>query len=264
MLNCSDVIRIATFNIWNHESFWFERLEAICEEVRNISQHILAIQEVGSCAKYELKKNVAQYIADQSGYPVCVFKEYPDSPDEGLAFLSKVPILAEEAIWETDIEESNYCAIRIMLKYKEYKLGITNVHLNWKSSKVRKEQLDTVNNWIKNRGSGYELLCGDFNDEPHSGVHQYLISNQWIDVAQLKENQDNILAQPTLDYGKNTNLIGDEKQEERYDWILIQEKDSFESLNIENVSVFGDLALTSSHVFPSDHYGVFIDLKFDK
>ena len=57
-------------------------------------------------------------------------------------------------------------------------------------SKVRKEQLDTVNNWIKNRGSGYELLCGDFNDEPHSGVHQYLISNQWIDVAQLKENQD--------------------------------------------------------------------------
>ncbi|MED1057908.1 hypothetical protein P4T67_15910 [Bacillus mycoides] len=86
MLNCSDVIRIATFNIWNHESFWFDRLEAICEEVRNISPHILALQEVGSCAKYELKKNVAQYIADQSGYPVCVFKEYPDSPDEGLAF----------------------------------------------------------------------------------------------------------------------------------------------------------------------------------
>lgn len=257
-------MRIATLNIWNHQTLWSERLGAICEEVQNVAPHILALQEVRSCVTYGPKKNVAQYIADQTGYPVCVFKEYPDSPDEGLVFLSKIPILAEEAIWETGIEESNYCAIRIMLKYKEYKLGITNVHLNWKSSKVRKEQMNTVNNWIKNRGSGYELLCGDFNDDPHSGVHQYLISNQWIDVAQFKENQDNIRAQPTLDYGKNTNLIGDEKQGGRYDWILIQEKDSFESLNIENVSVFGDLALTSSHVFPSDHYGVFMDLKFDK
>jgi exonuclease III len=104
-------MRIATLNIWNHQTLWSERLEAICEEVQNVAPHILALQEVRSCVTYGPKKNVAQYIADQSGYPVCVFKEYPDSPDEGLAFLSKVPILAEEAIWETDIEESNYCAI---------------------------------------------------------------------------------------------------------------------------------------------------------
>ncbi|MGH0943243.1 endonuclease/exonuclease/phosphatase family protein [Bacillus mycoides] len=257
-------MRIATLNIWNHQTLWSERLEVICEEVQNVAPHILALQEVRSCVTYGPKKNVAQYIADQTGYPVCVFKEYPDSPDEGLAFLSKIPILAEEAIWETGIEESNYCAIRIMLKYKEYKLGITNVHLNWKSSKVRKEQMNTVNNWIKNKGSGYELLCGDFNDDPHSGVHQYLISNQWIDVAQFKENQDNIRAQPTLDYGKNTNLIGDEKQGGRYDWVMIQENDAFEFQNIENISIFADSVLTSSCIFPSDHYGVFVDLKFDK
>ncbi|EJS68249.1 hypothetical protein ICU_02846 [Bacillus cereus BAG2X1-1] len=110
------MMRVATFNIWNHESFWVERLEAICEEVRNISPHILALQEVRSCVTYESKKNVAQYIADQTGYPFCIFKAYPDSPDEGLAFLSKIPIEAEEAIWETDIEESNYCALRIRFK----------------------------------------------------------------------------------------------------------------------------------------------------
>ncbi|MBE7120065.1 hypothetical protein [Bacillus cereus] len=112
MLKSSDMMRIATFNIWNHESFWGERLEAICEEVRNISPHILA--------------------------------------------------------------------------------------------------------------------------------------------------------QPTLDYGKNTNLIGDEKQGERYDWVMIQENDAFEFPNIENVSIFADSALTSSCVFPGDHYGVFVDLKFEK
>ncbi|WP_242213179.1 endonuclease/exonuclease/phosphatase family protein [Bacillus cereus group sp. BfR-BA-01383] len=264
MLKSSDMIRIATFNIWNHESFWVERLEAICEEVRNISPHILALQEVRSCVTYESKKNVAQYIADQTGYPFCIFKEYPDSPDEGLAFLSKTPILAEEAIWETDIEESDYCAIRIMFKYKGYKFGITNIHLNWKSSRIRQEQMNTVNNWIKNSVSDYELLCGDFNDDPYSMVHQYLISKHWIDVAQFKEDQENMIAQPTLDYKKNPNLKGDVKQEKRYDWIMIQENDSFEIPTIEKVSILGDTSLTSFGVFPSDHYGVFADLKFDK
>ncbi|MGE6598124.1 endonuclease/exonuclease/phosphatase family protein [Bacillus proteolyticus] len=267
MLKSSDIMKIATFNIWNHETLWSERLEAICEEVQNIAPHILAIQEVRSCINNKGKKtNVAQYIAEQVNYPFCIFKEYPDSPDEGLAFLSKVPILIEEAIWETDTKEANYCAIRITFKYRDCKLGITNVHLNWKSIMIRKEQISTVHNWIKSKSknSTYEVLCGDFNANPDSSVYQYLVDNQWIDVAQFKEEHDCTLAQPTLDYGKNTNLIGNVKKEERYDWILIQENDSFESLNIENVSVFGDSALTSSHVFPSDHYGVFVDLKFDE
>ncbi|HFK1763397.1 hypothetical protein AT258_00495 [Bacillus wiedmannii] len=258
MLKGSDLLRIATFNIWNHDSLWFERLEAICEEIRTISPHILALQEVRSCVTYGSEKNVAQYIADQIDYPFCIFKGYPDSPDEGLAFLSKSPILAAEAIWETDIEESNYCAIRIVLKYKGYKLGLTNVHLNWKSSRIRQEQINTVNNLINNSVSDYELLCGDFNDDEDSRVHEYLISNHWIDVAQLKE------VQPTLDYRKNTNLRGEVKKEKRYDWIMIKENDILRFPIIENVSIFGDSALTSSGVFPSDHYGVFVDLKCNK
>ncbi|SCC13856.1 Endonuclease/Exonuclease/phosphatase family protein [Bacillus mobilis] len=254
----SDLLRIATFNIWNNDNLWLERLEAICEEIRSISPHILALQEVRSCVNLNSKKNVAQYIADQIGYPFCIFKEYPDSPDEGLAFLSKTPIIAEEAIWETDIKESNYCAIRIMFTYKDCKFGVTNVHLNWKSNRLRKEQMNAVNNWITNRVSDYELLCGDFNDDPHSRVHQYLINNHWIDVAQLKE------VQPTLEYRKNPNLRGEIKKDKRYDWIMIQENAPMRFPIIENVSIFGNSSLTSSGVFPSDHYGVFVDLKFDK
>ncbi|WP_431830515.1 endonuclease/exonuclease/phosphatase family protein [Bacillus anthracis] len=264
MLKGSDILRIATFNIWNHESLWFERLEAICEEIRSISPHILALQEVRSSVNLNSKKNVAQYIAGQIGYPFCIFKEYPDSPDEGLAFLSKIPIIAEEAIWETDIEESNYCAIRITFTYKGCKFGVTNVHLNWKSSRIRQEQMNTVNNWIENRASDYELLCGDFNDDPFSMVHQYLIRKHWIDVAQFKEIEENMIAQPTLDYRKNPNVKDDVKQEKRYDWIMIQENAAFEFPTIENVSIFGDSALTSTGMFPSDHYGVFVDLKFNE
>ncbi|WP_376751131.1 endonuclease/exonuclease/phosphatase family protein [Bacillus luti] len=140
-------------------------------EIRSISPHILALQEVRSSVNLKSKENVVQYIANQTGYPFYLFKEYPDSPDEGLVFFSKIPIIAEEAIWETNIEEPNYCAIRILFKYKGYKFGVTNVHLNWKSSRIRQEQMNAVNNWIKNRASDYELLCGDFNDDPYSMVY---------------------------------------------------------------------------------------------
>lgn len=30
-------MRIATLNIWNHQTLWSERLEAICEEVQNVA-----------------------------------------------------------------------------------------------------------------------------------------------------------------------------------------------------------------------------------
>ncbi|ANC19237.1 hypothetical protein P4G78_03045 [Bacillus cereus] len=82
MLKDSDLLRIATFNIWNHDSLWLERLEAICEEIRIISPHILALQEVRSCVNLNSKKNVAQYIAGQIEYPFCIFKEYPDLMNE--------------------------------------------------------------------------------------------------------------------------------------------------------------------------------------
>ena len=82
MLKDSDLLRSATFNIWNHDSLWLERSEAICEEIRTISPHILALQEVRSCVNLNSKKNVAQYIAGQIGYPFCIFKEYPDLMNE--------------------------------------------------------------------------------------------------------------------------------------------------------------------------------------
>ncbi len=45
---------------------------------------------------------------------------------------------------------------------------------------------------------------------------------------------------------------------------MIQENAAFEFPTIENVSIFGDSVLTSTGVFPSDHYSVFVELKFNE
>ncbi|ENQ3106379.1 Metal-dependent hydrolase, endonuclease/exonuclease/phosphatase family [Bacillus sp. 491mf] len=257
-------MRIATFNIWNNQTLWGERLAAICEVIKNVNPEVLAIQEVRSTIDGEKGINVAQYIANQTGYPFCIFKEYPDSPDEGLAFLSKVPICTEDVIWNKNTKESNYCAIRITFKYGNYEFGITNVHLNWKSTFIRNEQIRAVHDWIftENKARTCEILCGDFNDDPYSSIHQYLTDNQWIDVAQFKEEHNDIKPQPTLDFINNLNIKNESslKLQARYDWILINKNNKLNISSIDNVEVFGDYPVTKEAILPSDHYGVLMDI----
>ncbi|MED1093915.1 endonuclease/exonuclease/phosphatase family protein [Bacillus paramycoides] len=260
-------MRIATFNIWNNQTLWFERLDAICEEVKNINPEILAIQEVRTYIDGKKGISVAQHIANKTGFPFCIFKEYPDCPDEGLAFLSKFPIYTEDAIWHKNTKESNYCAIRITFKYGDYEFGITNVHLNWRSPIIREEQIRSVHNWIfkENKAKPYEILCGDFNDDPHSSIHQYLTNNLWLDVAQFKEEQNYIKAQPTLDYINNLNIKNESnlKIQARYDWILIKKNNNLNFPPINKVEVFGNIPVTKAKVLPSDHYGVLMEITID-
>ncbi|PGZ15467.1 endonuclease/exonuclease/phosphatase family protein [Bacillus cereus] len=252
-------MRIATFNIWNKQTLWKERLRAICEEVRTINADILALQEVRTQIDAEKNINLAQFIANQTNYPYCIFENYPDSPDEGLAFLSKIPISKKSVIWDANIEETNYCAIRITFQYKRFEFGVTNVHLNWRSYEIREQQMKAVHDWIleENINRQYEILCGDFNDNPESSIHHFLTHHDWLDIAQFKEKQCNMKVQPTLDF-KNNPYLHNSEIPSRYDWILLK---TYKLLNLQirNVKIFGNKPTTRAQIVPSDHYGVFVE-----
>jgi maltose 6'-phosphate phosphatase len=254
-------LKIATFNIWNKQVDWDLRIDAICEEINRVSPDIIALQEVKSFLEEENISNTAQQIANRIEYPFCVFREYPDSPDEGLAFLCKVPIVQVEAIWDTENDESNYCALRIVIEYGKTVYGITNVHLNWRSAEIRLKQTKAISKWISNSTNPIEILCGDFNDIPYSNIHRYLREGAWVDVAEYHEKTNNVMAKPTLDYKSNQYL---KKQNSpidqlRYDWIFVKEKENLLS-NLRNVDVFANSPSISSRVFPSDHYGVLMQI----
>lgn len=243
-------MRIATYNIWNHKTLWRERIAAICQEVKRIDADVVVLQEVRS---YE-QGSVAHDIAEATGYPFCVFHPYPDSLDEGLAFLSKVPFGSVEAIWESDVEESNFCAIRVTLEWGGHEWGITNVHLNWRSSSIRERQMAAVQEWLSQGcQKSVELLCGDFNDHPQSAIYQDLSDARWLDVTTFVEEEP----RATLDVKHNPYLQSSHlEQPARYDWILFRSE--WSELEVQHIDVFGDVR-TSTDVIPSDHYGVVAD-----
>jgi endonuclease/exonuclease/phosphatase family metal-dependent hydrolase len=248
--------------VWNKQTLWTDRLKAICEEVKKVDANIISLQEVKTFSDGKGSLNVAQYIANHTGFPFCIFKAYPDSPDEGLAFLSKIPVSDVDAIWDTKTTESNYCAIRISFKYNNSDYGITNVHLNWRTTEIREEQIHSVNTWIAQNTKPYEILCGDFNDYPNSTIHNYLKDNMWLDLAMYNEEKNGIEAQSTFDYFTNPHLKNETnlKTRFRYDWILIKKLESLTLPIINSVEVFGNMPVTQAHMIPSDHYGVVIEI----
>lgn len=249
-------MRIATFNIWNKPISWFERIESICSTVKAVHADVIALQEVKAHLVGEQGIDVANHIANETDYSFCAFHAYPDSPDEGLAVLSNIPLDTIALIWDQEIEESNYCAMRVTFQVEGHTFGLTNVHLNWRSPDIREAQVRTVHEWI-GEGERYELLCGDFNDDPQSEIYRYLTEHCWVDVATHHKGGD----KPTLDYVHNPYLNQGPslKPALRYDWIFLRQ--NVEDIPfISNVDLFGNTVVTSTGVLPSDHYGVVLDL----
>ena len=62
----------------------------------------------------------------------------------------------------------------------------------WRNGEIRKEQLSAVNKWIasKKNCDKYEVMCGDFNDDPHANAHNFLMNSGWQDVVELSSKKD--------------------------------------------------------------------------
>lgn len=254
-------MRIATYNIWNSDTFFKERIEVVCKAIKKVDADVVCLQEV----RKEESRNIADIIANNTGYQFFVFREYPDCPDEGLAIMSKLQLFHAAPIWETDTTISNYCALRVNINYNGTLIGITNVHLNWRGEEIRKEQLNAVNNWIisENHCEKYEIMCGDFNDVPQSSIHDLVKEYGWQDVVDLT-GEKNEKYYATFDLVDNHYLKEDTRPKEklRFDWILINSLSKEGQFALDTVNVFGNEQSVST-IFPSDHYGLYADLQLD-
>jgi endonuclease/exonuclease/phosphatase family metal-dependent hydrolase len=250
-------LKIATYNIWNNDFLFRERITAICEAIYKVQADVICLQEVRNDKIIDIVKTIAEY----ANYPFFTFQAYPDCTDEGLAILSKFELYKVESIWKTNTDVTNYCAIRTLIDYNERYIGITNLHLNWRSEEVRLKQLKEVDSWINlNSDSTYlEIMCGDFNDVPNSNVYEFLINSGWKNTLKFPENKNNTY---TFDLVNNPYLKDDVRPKERllFDWILAKESYDDMKINIKKCNIFGDKYL-KSNLIPSDHYGIYVEIE---
>ncbi|MNN25983.1 Endonuclease/Exonuclease/phosphatase family protein [compost metagenome] len=247
-------MKIATYNIWNNDFLFKERIEAICNEINEVQADIICLQEVRNDKQMDIIKTIADY----ANYPFYIFKVYPDCIDEGLAILSKFELNDVKCVWETNTDISNYCAIRVLVNNDGKYIGITNLHLNWRSEDIRLEQLKEVNNWINIncKSNCNEIMCGDFNDVPSSSIYKFLTESGWYDA--LKSYQDKKTETLcSFDLVDNPYLKNDVRPKEKllYDWIMVNNS----NVTVKKCNVFGHQKL-KSNVVASDHYGIYIEI----
>ncbi|WP_249226456.1 endonuclease/exonuclease/phosphatase family protein [Alicyclobacillus mengziensis] len=168
-------------------------MKAIRLALEEIDADIVALQEVWS----DGNSSVVEQVGVKSGYRYMEFRQYPDDPKEGLAFLSKHPIESVSAIWAT--VSAQQMAIRAVFLIGEVRLAATNVHLDWRSILSREQEVVALDRLLTDQYSEdtYEVLCGDFNSLSESRIHRFLTGRQslgnrttlWTDIAEYYANR---------------------------------------------------------------------------
>lgn len=256
-------MRILTYNLWNHDKNFSERLELTCELIKANLVDILALQEVRD-------KGVVNYIKSQCGFAYAFWKKYDDC-DEGLAVLSQFPIIKKESNWDGDIDTQNCGIMRTVIDANGVKLGINNLHLDYKSALNREIEIVKFVKRIEEEPCKYEILLGDFNSSPNSSIYRYLSGQQslenhatsWIDLSESDALRKNKQSEITVDFINNPRWDEDVVLDipSRYDWILLNNPYPNKCPKLNCVEVIGKTR--TKGITASDHYGVISDLEFE-
>jgi endonuclease/exonuclease/phosphatase family metal-dependent hydrolase len=256
-------MKVVTYNIWNSDSYFKIRLEQLCKVLINCNADIIGLQEVRN-------EEVVDYIKNQCQYKYSLWKKYCDE-NEGLAILSRYPIIFAETNWESGRNVHNSFVLRVEINYKNKKIGITNLHLDYESVLNRENEIVETDRMIERyENSDYELLLGDFNSYPESSVYRYLTGQQslnnhatnWHDLHKIYASKIGIKPKVTLDFFNNPRWDNQNVIEipGRFDYIMLKSPYPKENPILNSVHIIGDQR--ELQVTPSDHYAVVCDIDF--
>jgi endonuclease/exonuclease/phosphatase family metal-dependent hydrolase len=273
------MLRIATYNIWNAKTHWPRRLAAIAEELVRLDADVVALQEAPVRASVGLP--LAAYLRERTGYPHLLYLPYPGPADkrewpEGLAFLSKHPLTRMRANWAGGEPTENSWGARVEVRWQERRLGITNVHLDWRHADSRERHIvkivrDLIDARTADAGpDDLDVLCGDFNDDGDAPALQFLAGKSpldgyqtsWYDLAAEWHATRGEAAPVTLDFEHNPRWQGTTVRDhaKRFDRIYLRAADAGEPPPLLAAGLFGHEPTNSFGVIPSDHYGLYVDL----
>ncbi|ANU09433.1 endonuclease [Planococcus antarcticus DSM 14505] len=257
-------MKLLTLNCHSwHEENQHDKIRHLAETIKEKDYDVIALQEVNQSIHAELlygdikKDNFGIVllqeleeigVADYSlvwSFSHLVYGTY----EEGVAILTKHPILAEDSFLVSQSTDNTYWKTRkivgVQIHYQGVPISFYSCHMGWwiDEDEPFKQQADRLLQQINKDGLAF--LMGDFNNSASLSQegYDYLIGHELHDTYELAEHKDH----GTTVEGKITGW-NDNKEDLRIDLILANSPINVQSsrviFNNRNKSVI------------SDHFGV--------
>ncbi len=199
----------------------------------SLNSDIICLQEVDNSSARSLFLNHPQILQEKLSMEIY----YYEGDDVALGktgnlILSKYPILSKESI---KLPSQKYMRIaqKVTLDTPMGNVQVINTHLGL-SKKIRKQQIDTIVNWISD-DSIPTIIAGDFNTDNPEELDKLL--SQFNDTGLLMNKA-------------HINTFEDKKYQSRIDYIFVS---NIFKINAYEVSNFNH----------SDHFPILVDLELN-
>jgi endonuclease/exonuclease/phosphatase family metal-dependent hydrolase len=166
-------ITVMTINLWNYNRFP-ERKQKIIDYIRALDPDVVALQEVRDDGQYNAEgHHQAKQLNDSLGYPHIVYAQTMDlnvvdktdllvARTEGLAFLSKYPVLSHRKIMLKKQPEDKFTRGILWIRVQaDLPVDIINVHFTPHTLFSELHLLETLA--IAKKLKIHPIILGDFN-----------------------------------------------------------------------------------------------------
>ena len=264
-----DRIRVATLNIWNRMGAWEERLAAVREEIERLQPDVLGLQEVLVLPEHAFDQ--ARAIAEGFGYQIA-FGRSPDAETYtlGNAILSRWPI-ARAVTFGLPGTDEHRALVFAEIDSPAGKIPFFSTHLNWKfdESAVRQLQVQCVVRFVEAlaRPEHYPaIVVGDFNAEPDSDEIRFMRGLGALGGRSVHFHDvfGHVGQGPGVTYStKNPYAAYLREPDRRIDYVWVRGGDERFRGEPLAARVAFDMPVASSggEAYPSDHFGVFAELR---
>lgn len=264
-------LRVATYNIWNNIRNdglgQEERANQILHEIHAIHADVIGLQEV--------KENFFhKYLCTNPDCPYNSFFKY-NGEDEGLAILSQYP-LEDPFFLHTSLEYAESNALNVIAKAGKLRISFTNLHLPWNSARQQEKQITAIDRYIhaQTEKADFFVLAGDFNGNINSSVNRFLLGDQtiegiesnpyWNDLQSGYCIRKGIPLTATLDFINNPRWNGKDTIAVPMVADRIYVMESRDDIAMNELEIFGTDISKDTGMCASDHYGIVVELQFEK
>jgi len=265
------MLRVLTLNVWNDSGPWALRAERIRGWIDRLAPDLIAFQEVLQSGERDL----ARELVGARGYELAFAKagSFWKEPREaiGNAIASRWPIAKSDVLPLPDRGDGETrCALLCRIESPHGPLHFAATHLNWKfhHGAVRERQVVALEEFVRSRREhrGFpSIIAGDFNAEPDSDEIRYMTGRHSIEGKSVYWNDAWLVAGRDGDgvtwSNRNAYARVALEPDRRIDYVFVDYPLRDGRGRVESCRVVCDDERAG--VWPSDHFGVFAELRTD-